>query len=344
MKKSKLFLGLSALFFLSPMQVDAASVYVNNTIITSDVQPIIKDGRTMVPLNVIATELGHNVEWDAMTKTVLVDSSKNSLSLVDSNSTDVKVIVSGKLMSFDVNPLIINGRTMVPLNAIATSLNHKVEWDANTKSVLVNSDTLLVNPEKESDTNIKTNSKVKIDEKKIIEAAKKDIISELNRGKNMYLVDGENLDGEQALNYVGSADAKILGYYEDLPLIEKGAYAFVDIKGAINTDCGILHLVNVDTLSVYEAAELYSYYGFDTYTHWLGIMNKEKYISIYFSKPPFKEEENVELGLGIDEYKDIVKIYNTSNMEIIDVVKDSDSYEKWHDFYKKAILSRQSNF
>lgn len=45
--------------------------------------------------------------------------------------------VNGKTLTTDVQPQIIDGRTMVPFRAVAEGLGAKVDWDAATKSVKV---------------------------------------------------------------------------------------------------------------------------------------------------------------------------------------------------------------
>lgn len=47
----------------------------------------------------------------------------------------IKVRVGGELIDFDVQPRIINGRTMVPLRAIFEALGASVNWDGATKTV-----------------------------------------------------------------------------------------------------------------------------------------------------------------------------------------------------------------
>jgi len=50
-------------------------------------------------------------------------------------SDPVKVMVNGESVNFDVQPRIINGRTMVPIRAIFESLGATVEWDAEQQRV-----------------------------------------------------------------------------------------------------------------------------------------------------------------------------------------------------------------
>ncbi|MEW6047168.1 MAG: stalk domain-containing protein [Bacillota bacterium] len=49
----------------------------------------------------------------------------------------VKVFVKGKKVSFDVQPMIVHNRTMVPVRAIAEALGAEVRWDGETRTVTV---------------------------------------------------------------------------------------------------------------------------------------------------------------------------------------------------------------
>ncbi len=46
----------------------------------------------------------------------------------------IPVYVDGQCVSFDVEPRIIDGRTMVPIRAIFEALGASVEWDNNTRT------------------------------------------------------------------------------------------------------------------------------------------------------------------------------------------------------------------
>lgn len=49
-------------------------------------------------------------------------------------STDIRVIIEGKQIVFDVNPQIINGRTLVPMRIIFESFGMAVDWDGITRT------------------------------------------------------------------------------------------------------------------------------------------------------------------------------------------------------------------
>ena len=50
-------------------------------------------------------------------------------------SDDIKVYIDDKLLTFDVEPQIIDGRTMVPMRRIFESLGAVVTWDENSRTV-----------------------------------------------------------------------------------------------------------------------------------------------------------------------------------------------------------------
>lgn len=58
-----------------------------------------------------------------------------SIGPVFAATQSIIVELNGKPLEFDVEPLLINGRTMVPLRGIFESLGLKVEWDAKTQRI-----------------------------------------------------------------------------------------------------------------------------------------------------------------------------------------------------------------
>ena len=82
--------------------------------------------------------------------------------------TDVKVYFNGELMKFDVQPRIINGRTMVPLRFISEKLGATVNWDDGTKTATLvkSSDTIIVKID--SETMLVNQSPVTLDTPPII--------------------------------------------------------------------------------------------------------------------------------------------------------------------------------
>ena len=48
-------------------------IYINQDKVTSDVAPVLEQGRVLVPLRVISEHFGAKVHWNDKTKTVMVE-------------------------------------------------------------------------------------------------------------------------------------------------------------------------------------------------------------------------------------------------------------------------------
>ncbi len=100
-----------------------------------DVEPYILDGRTFIPLRYIALATGikpENILWDEATARVTLYSQDNIIQL---KIGDKAIYRNGNLLSMDAAAHIKEGRTMVPLRALAEALGRTVNWDAASYSV-----------------------------------------------------------------------------------------------------------------------------------------------------------------------------------------------------------------
>ena len=105
----------------------------------TNVQPLISDGRTLVPVRFIAESFGADVDWNGDTKTVTVKNNGKEISLTLGSA---EITVDGKKSELDVPAQSIEGRTMVPLRAIVEALGKEVFWDD--KGLIVMSDSALI--------------------------------------------------------------------------------------------------------------------------------------------------------------------------------------------------------
>ena len=113
-----------------------ASVYVNNQILNFDQEPVLLNGRMMVPLRLISESLGGIIEWDNQRIKLIKDRTEYLLHV---NSTTV--LFDRKIFFLEQPVVVINGRTMVPLRFIAEVLGAKVEWDNHNRIVNIYLDT-----------------------------------------------------------------------------------------------------------------------------------------------------------------------------------------------------------
>ncbi len=96
--------------------------------------PVIVEGRTLVPLRSVFEALGATVEWNNEMRAAI--SEKGDLVVVVTIDSK-EMMVGGTPKAIDVPAQIMNGRTMVPVRAVAEAFGCKVEWDNNTRTVVI---------------------------------------------------------------------------------------------------------------------------------------------------------------------------------------------------------------
>lgn len=132
---SALVLVLASTLFIPPDKAVAGiKVVLEDKQLQFDVAPQIVNGRVLVPLRGIFAALQADVKWDAMKRTVTVKKDNTSFQLTVNQKTAYK---DSQKITLDAPPVIINGRTMVPLRFIGEALGSTVEWKAQTQTVVI---------------------------------------------------------------------------------------------------------------------------------------------------------------------------------------------------------------
>ncbi len=106
---------------------------------TLDSPPVIVSGRTMVPLRFIGEAFGAEFVYDATTKVITVKLGERTIQLTLNAKT---ATIDGKEVALDAPPVLIGGRTMVPVRFIAEAFGAEVAYDATTKTVTVTKEVL----------------------------------------------------------------------------------------------------------------------------------------------------------------------------------------------------------
>lgn len=97
-----------------------------------DVPPVIKAGRTLIPVRAISQAFGATVQWNAEEQKVTVIKGDIKILLQLGSRT---VYVNGTAVEIDVPAEALNGRTVVPLRFIIENLGLKVQWDEETGTI-----------------------------------------------------------------------------------------------------------------------------------------------------------------------------------------------------------------
>lgn len=139
--KKAICISLVVLMFLTASsfaKAEPIKIFINKEIVPSDQAPIIKNSRVLVPIRVVSENLGASVRYDAKEKRVNIEKGEISITLVVGES---EIWYSDKEkagpVAIDVPAEIKNGRTMVPLRAVAELFDLEVNWDGKKRAVYI---------------------------------------------------------------------------------------------------------------------------------------------------------------------------------------------------------------
>ncbi len=109
------------------LQIGSRIVNVDNEAVIYDAAPVIRNDRTLVPIRIVTETLGGKVDWNGVTKEVTLN--------IDGK--EIKMTIGKTLEKYGVAPVIVDGRTFVPVRFVADELGATVAWDDATKTVTI---------------------------------------------------------------------------------------------------------------------------------------------------------------------------------------------------------------
>ncbi|CAK4829728.1 unnamed protein product [Aphanomyces euteiches] len=123
----------------APARIDyTAAVVLNGQSLDLDNEPVIRNGRTLVPFRELLKKLNvDNIEWDAASKRVLATKGNTRLELTIGGGM---ALVNGKAVKLDVPAQLIANRTYIPARFVAEALDAKVDWNAASRLILIRTD------------------------------------------------------------------------------------------------------------------------------------------------------------------------------------------------------------
>jgi myosin heavy subunit len=112
--------------------IPVTHVFVKNANVKFDTPPVIKQGRTLIPVRAISEATGAIVEWDGEEQKIIIKKDNKEIILkLNSN----KIYVNEAELEIDVPAQLINNRTVVPLRFIIENLDLEVKWDGETETI-----------------------------------------------------------------------------------------------------------------------------------------------------------------------------------------------------------------
>lgn len=128
------------------MANDNISVIINGEELVMDQQPILENGRTLLPMRAIFESFNADVSWNDATSSVIGKTKDVEVHLTLGSKI---ALVNGKDLTLDVEPKLVNDRMVVPARFVAESLGAKVEWDDESWTVIISTSKNNAEPEQD---------------------------------------------------------------------------------------------------------------------------------------------------------------------------------------------------
>lgn len=108
--------------------------YVNGKKVKFDVQPTLKDNRTLVPFRKIAEALGADVSYNEKSRKVTVVKNGTTVEFKLGSKT---AYINGQASMLDVPAQVENGRTLVPIRFLSTAFNSTVDFYSDSSMIVI---------------------------------------------------------------------------------------------------------------------------------------------------------------------------------------------------------------
>lgn len=113
---------------------DEITLSLDGELIDCPVNPMIVNGRTMVPFRALFEALSVSVEWNEPLQKVYAMT--DDISIILTIGSD-KMLVNSEVVSLDAPAFISNGSTLVPARAVCEAMECDVKWDSENRRVVV---------------------------------------------------------------------------------------------------------------------------------------------------------------------------------------------------------------
>ncbi|GAW91288.1 stalk domain-containing protein [Calderihabitans maritimus] len=121
------------------LAADDVKLVIDGRVIDASPPPIIKNGRTLVPVRLVSETLGAYVGWHAESRTVTITKGNRSVQLRIDNRLVAYTEDRTTYGLSDVPPQIFGNRTFVPLRLVSNALGVSVSWNDSERTVYVDS-------------------------------------------------------------------------------------------------------------------------------------------------------------------------------------------------------------
>jgi uncharacterized repeat protein (TIGR02543 family) len=120
------------------LKIGSSTMLVDGKSVALEAAPVILNSRTLLPIRAVVEAVGGTIAWEALTQKVTVVRKGRTVKLwigrnvAELNGKSVRIDADAKVV-----PVIMSGRTLLPLRFVAEALELDVQWDSATKTVTI---------------------------------------------------------------------------------------------------------------------------------------------------------------------------------------------------------------
>ncbi|WP_432665758.1 CAP-associated domain-containing protein [Wukongibacter baidiensis] len=292
-----------------------------------DVDPMIINGRTLVPFRVILEALGAEVGWDGDSRTVSAIKDNLNIKLkIDST----EAFVNSKKTDLDVPAMIIDGRTLIPVRFISEELGCTVDWDGDMRIVTISTSNTSDNKDIEKEFTFQGIA-IGDSEKKVINVLGQPTRKDLSKyGFRWYIYNGDYSKYIQ----VGVNNNKVVGIYTNASnWVSKKGIETTTSKEKVQNTYGkpLTGITKGNTIYKLDSLESDTYLIEDYYTTIFYDLHKEKTLTaILLIDKEVEESLKGYFGEASDELK---KSYERQVFDLANAIRArfNKNYFKWDD-------------
>lgn len=194
-------LMLTMVLMFSAVAVAAGpEVYLDGQALHFDVDPVIDNNRTLVPLRGIFEAMGANVVWEQTSQTAKAVKGDTTVVLTVGSTSPM---VNGQVQNLNVAAKIVNQRILAPLRFVGETFGGTVSWDQTANRVDIVTQT-------SSATSLQSQAILSITGEKL-KAAMKYSLSDLQGMKDVILTDTYYSRGKAKENWAAASHNEFTG-------------------------------------------------------------------------------------------------------------------------------------
>lgn len=136
-------------FAPQPVPPKEIRVLIDDQLLVTDVNPIIVEERTMVPMRAILESLGAELTWNDVDQSIMAQKGDLTIQMWIGRSI---AYVNGNPVNLDAPPFIYQGRTVGPVRFISENFGADVKWDEAERRVVIKTISNQLAPAAQSDS------------------------------------------------------------------------------------------------------------------------------------------------------------------------------------------------